>query len=57
MQNDELLEKTASERLTLDEEYQMQQKWFNDEDSKTFHPSIINKTFLLLSKTQFYKNV
>lgn len=33
MQNEELLDKTASERLTLEQEYQMQQKWFHDEDS------------------------
>ena len=33
MQNEELLDKTASERLTLDQEYEMQKKWFHDEDS------------------------
>lgn len=36
MQSDELLEKTASERLTLHEEYEMQQKWCLDEDKCTF---------------------
>ncbi len=34
MQNEELLEKTASKRLTLEEEFEMQQKWANDDDSK-----------------------
>ena len=35
MQSPELLEQTASERLTLDQEYEMQQSWFQDENSKT----------------------
>ena len=34
MQSPELLEQTASERLTLDQEYEMQQSWFQDENSK-----------------------
>ena len=33
MQSPELLEQTASERLTLDQEYEMQQSWFLDEKS------------------------
>ena len=33
MQSPELLEQTASERLTLDQEYEMQQSWFQDENS------------------------
>ena len=33
MQSPELLEQTASERLTLDQEYEMQQSWFLDENS------------------------
>lgn len=36
MQSPELLEQTASERLTLDQEYDMQQSWFQDENSKLF---------------------
>lgn len=32
MQSPELLEQTASERLTLDQEYEMQQSWFQDEN-------------------------
>ena len=33
MQSPELLEQTASERLTLDQEYEMQQSWFLDKNS------------------------
>ena len=36
MQSEELLEKTASERLSLEQEYEMQQKWHNDADSELF---------------------
>jgi len=36
MQSPELLEQTASERLTLDQEYEMQQSWFQDENSNIF---------------------
>jgi hypothetical protein len=36
MQSPELLEKTASERLTLEKEYEMQQSWLQDEDKCTF---------------------
>ncbi|XP_020616957.1 N-acetyltransferase 9-like protein [Orbicella faveolata] len=36
MQSPELLEQTASERLTLDQEYEMQQSWFHDENKCTF---------------------
>ena len=39
MQSPELLEQTASERLTLDQEYEMQQSWFQDENSKTSYTS------------------
>lgn len=34
MQSAELLEQTASERLTLEQEYDMQRSWFQDENSK-----------------------
>jgi len=37
MQSHELLEQTASERLTLDQEYEMQQSWFNDENSNIYY--------------------
>ena len=33
MQDPELQEQTASEPLTLEEEYDMQRKWAEDEDS------------------------
>ena len=36
MQSAELLEKTASEPLSLDQEYKMQQNWWIDEDKCTF---------------------
>lgn len=39
MQNEELQKLTASEPLTLEEEYQMQESWRNDNDSAL---SIVN---------------
>lgn len=36
MQSPELLEQTASDRQTLDQEYEMQQSWFSDENKCTF---------------------
>ncbi|XP_068762189.1 N-acetyltransferase 9-like protein isoform X2 [Montipora capricornis] len=36
MQSTELLEQTASERLSLEQEYDMQQTWFQDENKCTF---------------------
>eukprot|EP00795_Rhopilema_esculentum_P009090 gene9090-16745_t len=47
MQNEELLEKTASERLSLEQEYEMQQKWYNDADKCTF---------IILAKSLWKKN-
>ena len=36
MQSTELLEQTASERLSLEQEYDMQQSWFQDENSEVW---------------------
>ncbi|XP_073968551.1 microtubule-associated Nat9 isoform X2 [Rhodnius prolixus] len=36
MNSDELRKQTASEKLTLSEEYEMQQTWLNDENKCTF---------------------
>lgn len=41
MSDPELLKLTASEPLTLDQEYEMQETWRNDEDKCTF--LILNK--------------
>lgn len=40
MQSEELQKLTASERLTLDEEYEMQTSWRSDEDSWYFFPLV-----------------
>lgn len=34
MESEELLELTASTRLSLEQEYEMQQSWLNDDDSE-----------------------
>ena len=34
MQSEDLRNETASEKLTLKEEYEMQQAWNNDDESK-----------------------
>ena len=47
MQNEELLEKTASEPLSIEKEYEMQHSWWLDDDKCTF---------ILLSK-QIYDNL
>lgn len=44
MQSPVLLEQTASERLTLDQEYEMQQSWLHDENSN-FYFIILNVLF------------
>jgi len=36
MQNEDLLDKTASKKLTLEQEYEMQQTWYQDDDKCTF---------------------
>lgn len=67
MSNPELLKLTASEPLTLDQEYEMQETWRNDEDSMFYHPkiytilsisvfifnSILECTFLILNKDTY----
>ena len=40
MSNVELRAQTASERLTLAEEYQMQSDWMSQSDSKLIHLSL-----------------
>lgn len=47
MQSPELLEQTASERLTLDQEYEMQQSWFHDENSNFYYLKK-KKNFLII---------
>ena len=60
MQSEELREQTASERLTLQEEYEMQQKWISDDDSmynnktKASYKLINYCWFLKLSSTNSY---
>ena len=54
MKSKELLEKTASEPLTLNEEFEMQEKWWKDEDKCTF--ILLNKT-VLTNNNQNNKNI
>lgn len=48
MQSPELLEQTASERLTLEQEYEMQNNWFQDENSKPDCSELNPLSFLLM---------
>lgn len=49
MSDPELLKLTASEPLTLDQEYEMQETWRNDEDSMIFnHSNQEHKLYRLL---------
>ncbi|GIX93150.1 n-acetyltransferase 9-like protein [Caerostris darwini] len=50
MQSPELLELTASEPLTLEQEYQMQQSWYEDDDKCTF--IVLDKQMLKESKNE-----
>jgi hypothetical protein len=34
MENEQILELTASERLSLEEEYEMQKSWYEDDNSE-----------------------
>lgn len=52
MQSPELLEQTASERLTLDQEYEMQQSWFHDENSNFYCLKRYFRTFLYFWRCQ-----
>ncbi|XP_014212001.1 N-acetyltransferase 9-like protein [Copidosoma floridanum] len=63
MESQELQRLTASEPLTLDEEYKMQQNWFEDKDKCTF--IILNKHLFektadeigaMIGDTNFYLN-
>ena len=46
MKSKELQELTASEPLTLEQEYEMQKSWREDDDSKMFgNPPLINLRF------------
>lgn len=52
MKNEELLELTASEPLTLEEEYEMQRSWYEDSDSKYFIHLVLSK--MLPARISFY---
>lgn len=54
MSNPELLKLTASEPLNLDQEYEMQETWRNDEDSMFY---IINNEAQSIIYTIFFCRV
>lgn len=67
MQSPELQETTASEPLTIEQEYEMQQTWLNSDDSKnivfskkeyTFlkHCIFTELTFIVLDRNVYEKN-
>ena len=51
MQTEELLNQTASEKLTLEQEYEMQQKWYQDKDSEILFSIVI--VFMLIIIDQY----
>lgn len=54
MESDELRQQTASERLSLDEEYEMQQTWLNDDDSEYMSSQfIIHNSFFTKDNFMF----
>lgn len=46
MEDEELRQQTASERLSLDEEFKMQESWRNDSDSRHKNILFINEKIL-----------
>lgn len=54
MSDPELLKLTASEPLSLDQEYEMQETWRNDEDSKILFVISLKKSTNANSTGMFY---
>ncbi|PVU93933.1 hypothetical protein BB561_002923 [Smittium simulii] len=54
MKSEELLELTASEPLTLEQEYEMQDSWFNDEKKCTF--ILVAKNLNDTNKPEFWQS-